>query len=243
MNDIYYKNISVVIEIERAIKFLKIGLVEIQKISAENDFYDYVFIFLSGGLERLFKTMLCLNFKDKEGRFPELNECWEIKMGHDLELLKKMVETICIPLNNHFVISMGYDISIDYDIITKDDFINRICKVLSEYGKRGRYFNMDAILGREQQFNPKDEWEKLETEVYQEKFGKDKYYQLLSSCKIEEFYYTSNIEMVIRLEKFFRALTRQFIFGKFSKDAKSFSSIVEIFSKIEDDKLGKTDYM
>ncbi|MDR2641849.1 MAG: hypothetical protein LBC74_03545 [Planctomycetaceae bacterium] len=72
---------SVVIELERAIKFLKIGLAEIQKISAGNDFYDHTFMFLSSGLERLFKIMLCLNFKDKNGCFPKINECWEKNKG------------------------------------------------------------------------------------------------------------------------------------------------------------------
>jgi hypothetical protein len=235
MNDICYKNISLIIELERSIKFLRIGLAEIQKISAENDFYDHVFMFLSSGLERLFKIMLCLNFKDKNGCFPKMDECWKKNQGHDLEILKKKIEEICIPINNPFAL-------IDYDIITKDDFISRVCKVLSEYGKRGRYFDLDAILGQEQQFNPKDKWEELETQVFQERFGKEKYYQLLLDHKIEESYHTSNREIVIRLEKFFRALTRQFIFGNFSKEAKSFLGIIGIFSKMEDNKLGKTKY-
>ena len=58
-----YRNMAVVIEIENAIKFLRNGLAEIQKISAANDFYDPPLIYLAGGLERLFKSMLCLNFK------------------------------------------------------------------------------------------------------------------------------------------------------------------------------------
>jgi hypothetical protein len=236
MNDINGKNMSLVIELERSIKFLKIGLAEVQKISAENDFYDHAFMFLSSGLERLFKIMLCLNFKDKNGRFPKMDECWKKPQGHDLEILKKKIEEICIPINNSFT-------PIDYDIITKDVFINGVCKVLSEYGKRGRYFNLDSILGQDQQFNPKDEWEELETQAYQEKFGKEKYCQLLSNYKIEEFYSTYNVEIVIRLEKFFRALTRQFIFGNFSKEAKSYLGIIGIFSKIEDHKLGKTNYV
>jgi hypothetical protein len=62
MNDTY-RNIAVVIEIENSIKYLRNGLAEIQKVNAQNDFYDPTLIYLSGGLERLFKSMLCLNFK------------------------------------------------------------------------------------------------------------------------------------------------------------------------------------
>jgi hypothetical protein len=46
MNETYRK-ISLVFEVERAIKYLKLGLAEVQKISAVNDFYDPVFLYLS----------------------------------------------------------------------------------------------------------------------------------------------------------------------------------------------------
>jgi hypothetical protein len=39
------------------------------------------------------------------------------------------------------------------------------------------------------------------------------------------------MSIVIRLEKFFRALTRLFIFGNFSKEAKSFWGIIGNFFK------------
>ena len=77
-----YRNIAVVIEIENSIKYLRNGLAEIQKISAANDFYDPPLIYLSGGLERLFKSMLCLNFKHINGRHPETNEIWNNRNGH-----------------------------------------------------------------------------------------------------------------------------------------------------------------
>ena len=73
MNETYRK-ISIVLEIERAIKYLRLGLAEIQNISPANDFYDPVFLYLSGGLERLFKTMLCLSFQEKNNRLPNQNE-------------------------------------------------------------------------------------------------------------------------------------------------------------------------
>ncbi|MDR2641848.1 MAG: hypothetical protein LBC74_03540 [Planctomycetaceae bacterium] len=106
--------------------------------------------------------------------------------GHDLEILKKKIEEICISLNNHITL-------IDYDIITKDDFINRACKILSEYGKRGRYFNLDVILGQDQQFNPKEEWEKLETQIYQE------IYQLIRNNIPSEVTTSESIATAIKL--------------------------------------------
>src|SRR5660397_93032 len=103
-----YRNIAVIIEIDNSIKFLRNGLAEIQKISAANDFYDPPLMYLSGGLERLFKTMLCLNFKEKNGRLPNYTELMEGKNGHDIEFLKNKIEKICIPISRPFA-QMDYD--------------------------------------------------------------------------------------------------------------------------------------
>ncbi|GHT60363.1 hypothetical protein AGMMS50239_09220 [Bacteroidia bacterium] len=231
-----YKSIILFIELEKSIKLLKAGLGEIQKISANNDFYEPVFMFLSNGLERLFKTMLCLNFKDKHNRFPNSDEIWKNKNGHDFSFLKNEIEKICIPVNRPFA-------AMDYDIIIKDTFVNSICHVLSEYGKGGRYFNIDAILGKSNNFNPKDEWEKLETQIGKEIYGEKQFDEsLIIPNQLDKIYSDTNIEIIIRLEKFFRALTRQFIFGNFSKDSKTYSFQIQDFSDIDDNQLGKIQY-
>ncbi|HMM52867.1 MAG TPA: hypothetical protein PKD87_14805 [Burkholderiaceae bacterium] len=235
MNETYRK-ISIELELERAIKYLRLGLAEVQRITPENDFYDPVFIYLSGGLERLFKIMLCLNHLEIHGRLPNSNEIWQNRNGHDLLFLKHKVEKFCVDIKIPFA-------SQDYDLIVNNDFINRICKTLSEFGKRSRYFNLDAILGVEQEFDSKISWEKLETEINIEIYGNEKFYQLLSDPKqLEKLYTDSNREIVVRLERFLRALTRQFIFGNFYKDSKTFVFQIEDFTDIKDNQLGLTDY-
>jgi len=235
MNETYRK-ILIVFELERAIKYLRLGLAEVQKITTTNDFYDPVFIYLSGGLERLFKTMLCLNYLETQGRLPNPNEIWKNTNGHDLLYLKTKVEQFCVEIKRPFA-------SNDFEIIVNDVFINKICKTLSEFGRRSRYFNLDAILGVEQGFDSKNTWEKLETEISIGIYGKEKFYQLLSDPKqLDKIYFDSNKEIVIRLEKFIRALTRQFIFGNFYKDSKTFVFQIDDFTDIEDKQLGMTDY-
>ena len=83
-----YRNTSLVFEISTSIKFLKSGLGEVQKITASNDFYHPALQFLSSGLERLFKAILCLNFKEKYNRLPSYKELLKNKNGHDIEYLK-----------------------------------------------------------------------------------------------------------------------------------------------------------
>ena len=94
-----YRNIAVIIEIDNSIKFLRNGLAEIQKISAANDFYDPPLMYLSGGLERLFKSMLCLNYKEVNGRFPNPGEIWNYQQGHDIEYLKNQMNYLFQGLN------------------------------------------------------------------------------------------------------------------------------------------------
>jgi len=186
MNEAYRK-ISIVFELERSIKYLRLGLAEVQKIAPLNDFYDPVFIFLSGGLERLFKTMLCLNFLEIQARLPQRNEIWTNSTGHDILFLKSKVEKICIDTEHSLS-------SLDLQMIINDDFINKVSRTLSEFGKRSRYFDLDAILGVSQDFDSKNAWEKLEQEISIEIFGEEQY-ALLSQDhnKLEEIYSNSNI--------------------------------------------------
>jgi len=235
MNEIY-RNIAIVIEIENSIKYLRNGLSEIQKISAENDFYDPTLIYLSNGFERLFKSMICLNYKDKNGVFPNYKELIENNNGHDIEFLKNKIEKLCIPIHLPFA-------KMDYDIIMNDKIINSICKTLSEYGKKARYFNLDAILGNDQEFDSKDEWEKIETIILKDFYGENEYYRQLGNHNLlDKLYEKSNELLVSRIELFIRAITRQFIFGNFSKNSKTFVFQIESFTDIKDYQIGKTDY-
>ncbi len=231
-----YRNIAIVIEIENSIKYLRNGLAEIQKISAANDFYDPPLIYLSGGLERLFKSMLCLNFKQINGRLPQTDEIWNNGNGHNITFLKEKVEKICIPVNLPFATG-------DYKIITENSTINEICKVLSAFGSRARYFNLDAILGKEQEFDAKRKWEKIETDVLKKHYGEKKFYKLLENPKLLNDIYTKSSELIVsEIELYLRAITRQFKFGNFSSDSETYLFQIETFTDIKDNQIGKTDY-
>jgi len=231
-----YRNIAIVIEIENSIKYLRNGLAEIQKISAANDFYDPPLIYLSGGFERLFKSMLCLNFKEVNGRLPMMNEIWKLKNGHDINFLKDKIEGICIPIDRPFAKD-------DYRIITEDRTIKEICEVLSAYGSRARYFNLDVILGNEQKFNAKKQWEKIEDSVLKEYYGEKKFYKMLEKpSSLNSIYEKTSELLVSKIEVFLRAITRQFIFGNFSSESSTFLFHIASFTEIDDKQLGKTDY-
>lgn len=227
---------SLVIEIRTSIKLLRNGLAEIQKISGANDFYHPALLFLSNGLERLLKSMLCLNYQNRTGKLPTRKQLLGKKNGHDISFLKQEVEKIVVPIEKPFAAN-------DYELLTSDELINRICGTLSEYGKQGRYFNMDAILGTTQEYDVQNEWERIETFALKQYLGEKMYIELLGNPEeLEYLYETSNMLLVLKLESFFRALTRQFLFGNFSSSSKRFLFEIQDFSDIEDEQLGKTSY-
>jgi hypothetical protein len=179
--------------------------------------------------------MLCLGYKEKRGKFPDRKQLLGNHNGHDIEYLKNEVEKICIPVERPFA-------QLDFELITSDALINRICRTLSEYGKNGRYFNLDSVLGKSQDFDAQHEWEQIENHVLKNHFGEQKLYSMLKGVTLDKLYETSNKILVIKLEQFIRALTRQFIFGTFSTESKQYISIIKNFSQLDDKDLGRTDY-
>ena len=234
-----YRDFAIVFEVQESIKLLKKGLCEIQKLSLNNDFYTPVFMLLSSGLERLFKIMLCLNFTDKNNRFPNSDEIWKNKNGHDLLFLKSEVGKICKPIDRQFTAT-------DYYVITEEESITKICEILSDYGKKGRYFNIDAILGNEQPFEPYVQWQRLvEAPIGIEMYGEEGYYSRITNGNAQqsaEIINEINEEILVRLEVFFRALCRQFTFRTFSEDSFRFTAYTGFFGDLRDEKLGTTDY-
>lgn len=231
-----YRDLSLVLETQTAIKYLRLGLANIQRISAKNSFYHPIFLFLSGGIERLLKIMLCLNFQKQEGFLPSMKELLQNKNGHDIVFLKERLGLII--KDDAEMVS-----HVDFDCIANSEIVNKICTSLSEFGKQGRYFNLDAVLGNAQDFNVQNEWDKIEKKVGIEYFGIDQYYKLVfEPRKLDFLFETTNSIIVSELEKLLRALTRVILNDKFSKNGKSLMFEVEVFSDIEDSQLGKTDY-
>jgi hypothetical protein len=65
---------------------------------------------------------------------------------------------------------------------------------------------------------------------------------MIEQKQIDRIYKEANKEIIVRIEKFLRAITRQFIFGKFYKDAKCYWFQIDTFQSLDDERLGKTDY-
>lgn len=234
MNDAL-KNISIIFEVETAIKLIEKGLFEVNSISGANDFYDPTFMYLSNGIERLLKAMICMEFRERNSRYPNYEEAIGSKKppdGHNLTLLIKKTAKFC----NH-----GITIE-DSRLLNTDKKIKLILSVLSEYGQKARYFNFDIIMGRNPSYDPKAEWGKLETEFM--KSSNKKYFLecIKDPKRLDEHYDQINNIITSKIELFVRALARQFTLGNFSMESKALVSQIRPFLNIQDKDIGNKKY-
>lgn len=232
-------------EVRASINLIQTGLAELQNIDDSNDFYYLPFILLSNGFEKLLKVIICFYFWEQEGHFPTMNDFKENKHdnGHNLLYLKNKV------LSDYFVTDKPLLIE-DHKFLANNQTLNKLVSFLGEFGQYSRFYNLDVIIS-----NPKKKskdikklWEDLENDLLAEDsklFNKFKKY--LSNInkekliKIEEINKQVQSKSIILLERFARALTRQFVFGKLGQ-AEIFTGTITPFLSLDDKELGERDY-
>jgi hypothetical protein len=231
-----YKKICLGDEVKISIKLLLLGLGALQKINEENDFYHLPFLLLSSGFERLMKCIICFKYYKEKKKFPGLKEIKGNTNGHDLMYLKNKVIKDCI---SKFMAFKREATKKDYEYISNDKDLDKLIEVLSKFGQYARYYNFDIVIGKG---NPKDNveinWKNYELDLIKDK--KD----LVTAYKNDEYrvYEYINKHIIIKLEKFARALVRQFTLGDLGNEAKTYTGVIVPFLFLKDDELGKRDY-
>lgn len=225
-------------ELHTAVRLIKMGLKEVRKIDGGNDFYHPLMMTLGSGLERLMKVIICFHILNVSGKFPS-SYPWEGRKrnGHDLDLLLNHITASCFSDEYLTRIPIAKK---DIEFLRADKHVLELVRILSAFGQSARYYNLDVVKGQKYYDSPKDEWQKLESLILRE------YPDWLNLAKddlnLDETYKHINQEIIIRLEKFVRALTRLFTIGGLGEKAKQYSSAVFLFVQLSDDDLGKTEY-
>jgi len=139
---IYLKN-----AVDKAARLIHFGIKELEGINFINsDNYDLIFLFLSRGFELLMKSMVCFKSYEDDKSFPTEKEMKD--MGHDLDKLRKKIirNYDKIPENA----SEKYqEIKNDKKFISNDDTLIKLIKLLTNFSKSGRYFELDFITKKE----------------------------------------------------------------------------------------------
>ena len=228
------RNVALIEELENSVRLLKIGFGEYQNLDLANDFYYLPFQLISSGLERLMKCYICLGHLEKNNCFPN-PELFKSNLRHDLEKLKNHIIT------NYFKAQNSKELKKDLEYIKNDKDIVRIIKYLSEFGKFARYYNLNLVTGEiSPGIDVKAEWQAYEMEVVKQ--DRELFKKLCNIQTTEEVLDKITRFIIIKLERFIRALSRQFTIGGLGEKAKQYSSIVYPFLTLMDEDLGKTNY-
>lgn len=230
-----YINIHIILleEIENSSKLIKLGFGELQNIDQVNDFYYLPFQLISSGFERLMKCQICLGYFNKNGKYPDGTYLKSI--GHDLiELLKEIRE-------NYFVRDTRPIIIEDFELLSNDSELVELLNILSEFGKKARYYNLDFITGATKiGINPNIEWQKFESKIINS--NKNIKSKILNWELHYEIYQYVSRYILILFERFVSALSRQFTFGFLGEKGNQFSMPVFHFAMLYDEDFGNTDY-
>jgi hypothetical protein len=224
-------------ELRTAVKLIELGFGEFQNLDLANDFYYLPFQLLSSGFERLMKCHICLGYHEANNTYPDSNYLKNCggRNGHDLLELKNTI------LSSFFSV---HDIPVlheDIEFLKNDKELEQLIYLLSEFGKYARYHNLDIITSAAKpSINVKTLWEDYETNIVTSNP------QLLNKLgdieAAEEVLEYTKREIIIKLEKFTRAICRQFTIGKLGKKALQFSPTLYQFIMLDDNKLGNQDY-
>lgn len=233
MNDEVIRKLSLNEELNTSVRLIKLGFGEYQNLDMANDFYYLPFQLISSGFERLMKCYICLGHYEKEGKFPEPKLFRNI-LGHDLVKLKRHIT------ENYFQ-ENSRALSEDLTFLKTNKDLEKLIELLSEFGKFARYFNLNVVTREvDPGIDVKASWEEYETSyVLNNK-------ELLA--KLSDFETRNEVldsitrKIIEKLERFIRALSRQFTLGKLGALAQQYSPTIYDFLMLKDSELGTIDY-
>ena len=201
-------------EIETSNKLIILGFGELQNISLNNNFHFLPFQLLSQGFERFMKSYICLAYHNTHNKYPSFK--YLKGLSHDLVfLLKEIIDKYYFDFNRP-------QYNIDYDFLKSNEDLQELLFIISEFGKKSRYYNFDLITeNKEIPLNTKELWTKFENKHL---FADEKLLSKLLSRETEhEVFYKLNSVVIIIFERFISALSRQIIFNCIGVKAKQIS--------------------
>lgn len=227
------KDICLHEELNNSYQLIVTGLGELQEINMGNDFYHLPHLLLASGLERFMKCYICLVYEAREGKYPDFNMLKNL--GHDLSKLNEEI------INNYFAEDNRPALKEDLLFLKEDEKLKIILKILSEFGRYARYYNLDVVTGKSVQssFDPKDEWERLERSIEDPTpyLTSNNQEGLYSDC-----YPRVNSQIIAIIERFVRAITRQFTLGGHGGKLSQYYIPFSPFLEMMDEDLGTKDY-
>ena len=186
-------------ELETSRELLRSGFGHLQEIRhGRNTFYNLPHQLLASDFERLMKYYIAVVHKGRDGAYPDRASMKSL--GHDLESL---LETIC---TKHYGGTQRPRVQQDHAFIRTDPVLSDCVRILSLFGKMGRYYNLDVVAGAGHgPIGPRGEWEALESRV------EDPIPYLGNLERLPRDYYPRvNSVLIAKMERLVRAIAMQY---------------------------------
>jgi len=234
--------------VEESINLIQRGIDHLQKIKFYDREYHYLlpFLLLSRGYEVLMKCMICFKGYKNNKFYPKCKEIREYK--HDLDKLRKDIIK-----NYRYVSREDYkkfpEIENDQKYLSQKDELIKLIKIISDYAKAGRYFELDYVINCESIYkNEKNKKNKKASprsylkSMILDFIVKDINFERNFLNNQEDIAWSECINLLIipTLKKFTGALSRQFKSGILGKEAMKCKSM-STYSYLKDYKIDKKD--
>ena len=220
-------------ELETSKELLKSGFGHLQEIDMANTFYHLPHQLLASGFERLMKCYLAVVHKGRDGAYPDKKSMQSL--GHDLTGLLEVIRT------KHYGGTERPLLQRDLEFIRTDTVLNDCVRILSLFGRMGRYYNLDVVAGTDHEpIDPKGEWEALESRVEDPVPHLDDLESLY-----RDYYPRVHSLLISRMERLVRAIAMQFTLGGHADatgEMRRLASVYTEFRNLQDDEFGTVDY-
>ena len=220
-------------ELETSRELIRSGFGHLQEIDMTNTFYHLPHQLLASGFERLMKCYISLVYDGQYGSYPDEN--YIKSLGHNLEnLLRRICGDFYGGKARPFVQS-------EFDFVSTDQVLQECIRILSLFGKKGRYYNLDIVTGApETPIDPKTEWEALERAV-------EAATPFMSDLETlhRDYYPRVHSQLIAIMERLVRAIAMQFTLGDHADQSgrlRQTSPVYSDFRNLRDEQLGTIDY-
>lgn len=197
-------------ELETSYKLIRLGLGELQVTN--NSFYFLSAQLLSQGLERFMKIYICLGHFHLNKKFPESNHLKEL--GHDLIKMRNEIA------ENYYFKFAKPQFELDSQFVQYNSKLEKLFKILSDFGTKSRYYNFDLIASaKTRSIDSRLSWERFKN-GFLELADYEKLLDANLSCKVRQ---KVSSRIIILIEQFISAMSRQLIHNCLGQQAKALS--------------------
>jgi hypothetical protein len=220
-------------ELQTSHKLIAAGFGALQEVDMGNTFYHLPHQLIASGIERLLKCYISLVIQGTTGSFPDRSAMKDL--GHDLTgLLTKVAD-------HHYGGLERPLLKAELEFLRTDPTLQRCVAILSNFGKQGRYYNLDVVAGAQTELiDPTEEWKNLEQSI------EDATPYLEDTEKLYRDYYPRvNSKLIAIMERLVRAIALQFTLGGHPDPEGNLSCLSVAFSdfrNLRDAQLGTRDY-